>query len=576
MDLSSMSDGELRRAHAMFVANPGSFSENPEYMHALVREYTRRFSPGNVEADLDAAATPMPAEPVLQPGRKRSRADWAVDAATAGSLYSPSENVEAMSVGDRPSARSVAAAARARGETPPGYDEWSEGMAQASGDLPKPQRVAKGEAMINRWDRQADAYNRDTGLTPPDTSIADEEGPYPGAGRPGYDRTFTPAELAAQRGGDEPPAPAGYTLPGPRGLDGKPSHRGKPLATDEDAAAYKDRQPHPTIPGMFMPSQYDRDMQARGYVPYYTASGEVAYGTEVVEPAPGPVSDAQGNPLPSQPPGAVGRRGARGDLANSERWTPMMMNGPNGPVRVYVRSQAGRDADQAGADTRTRSRLSRSAEISSADAAGLSLDELRARARAARDDDYIARNNAWKAQSMLAGGQPTGGPRGTKAVTNAWYALGDEGLNDWQRLTMAKALRPDIDGTSPLTVDANSAKNAMRLLNAEVLGQGMMGDARAQMLQQQNRVAADEMAQREAAKLLGWRKGTITRQDAERIRRRIENVYPGLGGVVEGLPIEDDDAGPVTASPGPPPAGYPGAAPSPPPRNPLAAPRPYG
>ena len=493
MDLGSMSDGELRRAHAMFVANPDAFLENPEYMHALVREYTRRFSPGNVEADLDAAATPMPAEPVLQPGRKRSRADWAVDAVTAGGLYSPSENVDSMDVGDKPPARSVAAAARARGETPPGYDEWSEGMAQASGDLPKAQRVATGEAMINRWDRQADAYNRDTGLTSPDTSIADEGGPYPGAGRPGYDRTFTPDELLAQQSQAE-------------------ADRQAQWAEERNAA----------IGAKYGP-------QARKAAEAADARGEIDFSAV-------------------QSPREKEMNRYRESIERSARFDP--------------------DTEKRENSRELRGELERSRSED--------RKKFRAQVASAPKSPVDPRMERWKAQSMLAGGQPTGGPRGTKAVTNAWYALGDEGLNDWQRLTMAKALRPDIDGTSPLTVDANSAKNAMRLLNAEVLGQGMMGDARAQMLQQQNRVAADEMAQREAGKLLGWGKRSLTRQEAERIRRRIENVYPGMGGVIEGLPIEDDGAAPAPVTAGQPPAGYPGAAPSPPPRNPLAAPRPYG
>jgi hypothetical protein len=166
-----------------------------------------------------------------------------------------------------------------------------------------------------------------------------------------------------------------------------------------------------------------------------------------------------------------------------------------------------------------------------------------------RIDAATARESAWRSQMMLAGNNPR------KNAVNAWNALGDESLNDWQRATMAKALRPDMDGTTPLTVDANSAKNALRLLNADMIGQGGMGDMRAKVMESQERDKAFAFAETEARKLgLGnWGKPTLTRQEAERLRRRVDSKHPGMGAVVDALPIAEEGETPVappTATPG--------------------------
>lgn len=507
MDLGSMSDGELRRAHAMFVANPDAFAENPEYMHALVREYARRFSAGNVEADLNAAATPIPAEPVLQPGRKRSRADWAVDATTAGGLYSPSENVDAMRVGDRPSPVDVTLASASQGMTPPGYDAWAEAMTDAETGTTRAQRQAQAAETGRRIDRQAATYNRDTGLAPPE-DLEDSDGPYPGAGRPGYDRTLTFDEVMASR---------------------------------EQAEAERAARMRPMLDAA------KRDMKARA---------------QWREDNP-----AQAESL------AVGQR-ERSDDYRKERLLYRMAEQTgmsieelraNNPQFSSVGQIPARDG--AGIPTLTRTKDGMQLRTMPT-----STSSMRDAAAAQRIADKKARAETWKAQAMLAGGQPTGGPRGTKATLAAWNALGQEGLNDWQRLTMAKALRPDIDGTSPLTVEANSAKNAMRLINADMIGQGGLGSTREQMMRDQRRGEAYDFAKAEHDKMFGPLAGPMGPEDARRLKRRVAARFgEPYADVVDALPINDG-----AATPAAPPAGYPGAAPSPPPSNPLAAPRPYG
>lgn len=165
----------------------------------------------------------------------------------------------------------------------------------------------------------------------------------------------------------------------------------------------------------------------------------------------------------------------------------------------------------------------------------------RAQARRATEQERLER---WQAISMLAGGNPT----------RQQFAMGNAFLNmpsDWQNAVSAKALRPDMDGTTPLTVEANSAKNAMRLLNADMIGQGGMGDMRLQMMEEQRRQKAREFAVQEAEKLTGgvfW-DTPLTPEDARRLRRRVEALYPGMGGVVDSLDIAGSAPAPTPPNP---------------------------
>ena len=578
MDFSSMSDGELRRAHAMFLADPQSFANNPSYMHAIVQEHARRFSPGNVEADLDAASTPIEPDPMAgqdlampyppfnygqyRTVRQRSRrglgpepmdametdgdvrarydakyGEGAYDADTPGREYRQGPNAPAWA---RPSGFPV------QSQVPPGDGP------DADPRTTRAQRLAQHAEWSAGVDRRAAEYNRDTGLTPPDTSVADQRGPYPGAGRPGYDRTFTPREVLAQRADMESGAsggtPLAFTVPSPRMPYGRDVRPGAPIYDEEQAAAYTQRPVDPRTM-QASPSQRDNAMRARGMVPVYNPDGSIGYSVESY-PEDDP-STPQNEGLPF--PGGVGRLGRREDLLDAG-WEARPVDGPTGKQTVYRPGATAQARYDAQADARTVSRLKRSAGISSEEVAAMPLAEgesvplaaLRKRSRDAKDDDYNARNARWQAQAMLAGGQPTGGQRGSKATLAAWDALGQEGLNDWQRLTMAKALRPDIDGTSPLTVEANSAKNAMRLINADMVGQGGLGDTRAQMMAQKQRADAAAYADSQWAQKPSRARTTAAR---ERLMRDIENRFgPGTGIVAAELEVNDTPAQQATGA----------------------------
>lgn len=520
MDLSTRSDEDIRRAHGMFQANPGLFEQNPEYMHALIREYTRRFS-GSSPADLDpveASAAPVMVEPFVGPARKRGRADFAVDAATAGGLYSPSENVDSMEVGDKPTVRDTMLASAMRGVTPPGYDAFAEAMTDAETGTTRAQRQAMAEETGRRIDRQTAQYNRDTGLGEPD-AISEDEGPYPGAGRPGHERTFTPQELAAQRGSSAG-RPLAETVPGPRGVGGLPVRPPRPIYDADEAAAYSER-PFNTDTGRYAPSPKDRDMLERGMVPVLNEDGSVGYavGYDV-------------DPLARGIPGAPGRAGQRKDLEDAG-WGAKPVEGPMGPVQIYQPGPDARRRYKAQADARSASRLKRSAGISSAKASALPLaagetsplTALRKKARDAKDDDYNARNERWKAQSMLAGSNPR------RNMVNAWGMMDDPGVSEEQRRSLRYMLP---GGQLAAMVDAQNMQNANEVIKRFMTSgaaAGMNNPIALQQMEQMNRDKAVARADQLIKKYpyASYWNGTYSESDVQEVRNAVEKEHPGHG-----------------------------------------------
>lgn len=114
------------------------------------------------------------------------------------------------------------------------------------------------------------------------------------------------------------------------------------------------------------------------------------------------------------------------------------------------------------------------------------------RKKRARDQQVATRRERLDRQNRMAGGQATGGPGGTRAMTDQAYVpldradeliarLGGQGLTDWQRAAMFAQLDPDSQGNpTPLGVDAVGAANAMRMMNAEALAGSLPPAQRAQ------------------------------------------------------------------------------------------------
>jgi hypothetical protein len=139
------------------------------------------------------------------------------------------------------------------------------------------------------------------------------------------------------------------------------------------------------------------------------------------------------------------------------------------------------------------------------------------------------------------------GSNAKKNAVNAYNQLGDPNVSDWQKAVMANRLAPDMDNTTPLTVDAMGAQNAMRLLNGVNLGAaGALGGAAGQagqMYSDQRRTAAVAKAQEYAAKF-GNYSGAVTPAVRRRIRDRVEAEFPGHGDAAAAT-LSDDEPLPL-------------------------------
>jgi hypothetical protein len=142
------------------------------------------------------------------------------------------------------------------------------------------------------------------------------------------------------------------------------------------------------------------------------------------------------------------RTKAEQDRINYRREQEMLARQGNDAARANLREQ-----DAAGAQARKafRDKLAATPDAQAAQA------------------DLARRQDAWRAQSMLAGGQPTGGPRGTKAAANAWTMMGDPGITADQRSSLRYMLP---GGQLAAQVDASGNAQAFALARQMALGAG--------------------------------------------------------------------------------------------------------
>jgi hypothetical protein len=195
-------------------------------------------------------------------------------------------------------------------------------------------------------------------------------------------------------------------------------------------------------------------------------------------------------------------------------------------VNVYRPGEKAQQRYDAQAEQRSRRRIAESAGLSGAEAQSLTMGELRGRAQAARIDDANARREAWKAQTMLAGGQPTGGRGGTKAVTNALMML-PEG----ERNQSLQYMLPG--GQLAATVDANANQQAFELAKQMALGAGFQDPnspaARAalQALEEKRRRENPEAAG-VADLASGNPTSTEAQAEADRLAQSMDNDWGGF------------------------------------------------
>ncbi|NBT75727.1 MAG: hypothetical protein EBT15_07130 [Betaproteobacteria bacterium] len=340
---------------------------------------------------------------------------------------------------------------------------------------------------------------------------------YPEAGKPGYDRTFTPRELEAQRAGPKPAE--GYPrVPKPRVPFGGAVPEPSVMSDPQQIEAYTTREWDGNAKS-YKPSQKDRDMAARGLVPVLNPDGSVGYSV-------GYTAGSLVEDEPNRFPGASGRAGERRDLI-AAGWQETTVPSPLGMQTVY---RPGKDAQKrydAQAEQRARKRIATSAGLSGEEVQSLSMDELRSRAQAARINDANARRDAWRAQAMLAGGQPTGGRGGSKAITNALLMLPEDERNQSLRYMLP-------GGDRAAAVDAANAATAGRMaqsaMSAFLTNNPMATPEQRAMLEQRAREANPAAA---GAQDIAAGKPETPEGQAE-LQRLAESMDTGMFGVNTG------------------------------------------
>ena len=167
-------------------------------------------------------------------------------------------------------------------------------------------------------------------------------------------------------------------------------------------------------------------------------------------------------------------------------------------------------------------------QASSNKAVRAKVQEAADRRQAERDKD--PRYAAWRNQMMLAGGQATGGPRGTKAAANAIAMLPAD-----QQSQALQYIAAGGRGATPLDVQQAGAVQGVRLLQGQNLGAQGATDLAAQQLQNAQRQQAAAYADQEWNKLPYFEKTEARRAQ---LMQDVENRFgAGMGQVAGALPV---------------------------------------
>jgi hypothetical protein len=306
-------------------------------------------------------------------------------------------------------------------------------------------------------------------------------------------------------------------VPGPNDPTGVPTSVSREMGPAEQ---YEYNYRAPSGSGGYDYSQRDKDQQARGMVPIQTPDG-VRYMVSA-----------------EYHPDQVGRDGVPGMRPDLEEHGYEMVDTERDITgakrRVY--KYTGRGAEKAynevkqgfggfapGSPRARRARIKAIAEsggMTYAEAEGLvsqaeadaqgkeggpvpgshaMYDSARDQAQTNRDLDRLERVKAARQAAMLAGGQPTSGPGGTRAFSAGLGML----PNDWRNQVMANQLSGgSIRGATPNDVTAAQNQQLTELGQRVATGQGFaQGDAasRAIQLQMENAERERRLAARRAA-----------------------------------------------------------------------------
>lgn len=498
---------------------------------AMVRSANREWGspspPDSVDANLDAAATPVTPDPTLKP---RSTPP-------AARRRSPQEDYEARLV----AAGYTADEARRLAD----YEARQVGAFNPA--FSSDETLRAGARYMREQDRRLGIFESDMdlayGQTRPRPSQPQELVPHAGwsdnlDGLPNDPKSF-----------EAPPELRG--IKGPETDDGRPRRPARTFRGAKEAQEYKIRHTNPET-GELMPSQYDLDMLALGYLPVYSKDGSISYslaappgqnGAGITAKPAGDSPDESGAGPNSDWDSVypLYQRRAMATLARPT-WKPQTVATPFGPRSVLRLSEEG-EAKEAERKAEQMIRvLSDRAGVPVApdwkyDPAKLNEEAAQLRRMAAnRRADRAA-----EARDIVT--------RRRQAERNPLEYMGRDDIGDWQRMAAAEAFLRSPQEMTPLGAQAVGSANAMRLLNSDVFSQGMPGAMQAaEARRRQDRSDAMRKAAADAA-AVAWgdereaAETALKRAGATRLERK--EILEDLFG------LEDAPVAPPPPPPGP-------------------------
>lgn len=492
--------------------------------------------PTNVDANLEAAATPITTEPMAGYDIQSRHAARMAELVRQGV---PRQQALEQSGREVIQEQSAEADARADARVQSGYRD--------------PDQTAYNAETF------AEGYGFDNSGNPAFLGRVDidnlSEGDLVDRGRRAYNARDPRGAEAAAAGGqiygdyvrsDEVPQPLGMTAPGPRTLDGRSPTMPKPLMTPEDVEAYDVRPPN----GL---SQRDRDMALRGMVPVVTPNGvsymlayrptEAPTDENIVSGGRGAVVAGRDGKLfrPQNDgypiPGGPGRAGPRPDLEG--KYEAQTMVGPDGnPVQVLRPTKKFADDQKAVMKTRR--------------------DALHA--------DFQKRRDHRIALAQLAGGSQNLNS-GNRWMAEALLAMPKEDRDSSMRYMLP-------GGDRAAAVDAQNMQNANEVIKRYLTGAaGMMNTpatamaVQAQQLAQRREIiqhAEDTINERYASDS-GVFSSTFTTAERDQAIQDLMNRYGPPHGpltlaeatsIVDNIGRRKKQPGPPLPMDGAPPGGY--------------------
>jgi hypothetical protein len=247
------------------------------------------------------------------------------------------------------------------------------------------------------------------------------------------------------------------------------------------------RQAYPDA--AYMPSQRDIDMAARGFFPVPADDGSVSYSVGTGRD-PQYKQDLGRRGIP----GAPGRLGPRADLEEEDPSQPGFtltpVRGPTGTNYIYKQNDAAQKQQAGYMDRQQVSRIARVTGLDENELSAMTPEQRTMALNRSRSQDFNARNSTWKAQAMLAGGRPTGGIGGSKALTNALLSLPADQRDDAMRYMLP-------GGALSASVDARQLDQAAALAGKSILG-AFASNPGAIAMQQTQQTAAESQLPVEA------------------------------------------------------------------------------